>query len=136
MKSNKEDATMMVSKEFLASIDLATDYIKFLSKEMSRALAEKLRAILENNGEVIVKMTDLGSFNVPETNSIQYKKRIKWSKLVRCRDCRHQMTAIIARYKDGTEEWRQWCTLHPRSYLGGDDDFCSKGEKKGTGNES
>ena len=136
MKPNKENAALMVSKEFLASIDSATDYINFLSKEMSQALAEKLHAILKNNGEVIVKMTDLGSFDVPEMNSVQYKKQIEWSKLVHCRDCRYQMTSIIARYKDGTEEWRQWCTLHPRSYLGGDDAFCSMGEKKGTGNES
>ena len=117
MKENKETCVLLVSKyenEFLADNKGFLDHI---IERMSMELARRVMEILNTEGEIIVKQSDLRVSDYMPPDSIEYRKQIVWSKLVQCKYCK---------YFDGQE----LCNRH-FIFVGNDTSFfCKDGKWK------
>ena len=114
----KETLASLISKEELEFLKDDEGFAKFIIKQLSQGLSDKLMTILDKENEVIVRQSELNVSEYKPTNSVEYRRQIEWSPLVRCKDCihRHQTTCpflIANAYKASS-----------------DDDFCSRGERR------
>lgn len=118
VRDMKEMAEVMISKEAFAFVKDDKNYFDFISRETERRLMDRLASILKENGEVVVKMSDLRLNEVRELYSVQLRRQIRWSKLVRCRDCKHRDEGGFCLGRGYPEQ------LVP------DDGYCDKGDRK------
>lgn len=118
VRDMKEMAEVMVSKEAFVFAKDDKNYFDFISRETERRLMDRLASILKESGEVVVKMSDLRLNEVRELCSVQFRRQIKWSKIVRCRDCKHRDKGGFCQGRGYPEQ------LVP------DDGYCDKGDRK------
>ena len=92
-KPYKETAVANIPKEELAYFNRdSLGYTDFIIKQLSAQLAERIMTVLSNEGEVVARLSDLRVEEYMPTNSIEYRRQIEWSPLVRCKDCKHWVT--------------------------------------------
>lgn len=115
MSDYKETAVANVTKECFANQKEGSGFVEFIVKQLSSELAERIMGILDREEEIIVRQSDLHVSEFMPTNSVEFRRQIKWSPLVRCKDCKFYATGWCKR-------WLEWS----------DDDngFCSRGERK------
>ena len=92
-KPYKETAVAMIPKAELVYLNRNGDgpeYTDFIIKQLSAQLAERIMTVLSNEGEVIARLSDLRVEEYMPTNSVEYRRQITWSSLVRCKDCKHR----------------------------------------------
>ena len=125
MSNYTETAVSDVSKECFADVKEYSEYVEFIVKQLSSELAERVMGILEREEEIIVGQTDLRVSEFKPTNSVEYRRQINWSPLVRCKDCKHYS-------EDG---WGYGNCYRPNVYYlrMNDHGFCSWGERREDG---
>ena len=64
-------------------------FIEYIVKQLSQGLSDKLITILDKETEVIVKQSKVRVREYKPTDSVEYRRQIEWSPLVRCKDCKH-----------------------------------------------
>ena len=123
MESKTQAVARVVPKEQLAFMKDDKGFTDYLIKDLSQNLFEAVMGELEK-GERIVKLSDLRVSEVLETQMVEYRKYIKFTDLVRCKDCKHR-------------ENREWdspcpcvCADSWYSWMPEDDWFCANGERK------
>lgn len=93
--------------------------IEFITNELTREISERLIKVIEANDEIVIKkpVLKVSDFDgrYPPTYYVEYRKTVDWEPLVRCKDCvhRHQTTC-------------------PFLIANSNDDFCSRGERRGS----
>lgn len=119
MDDYKETAVANIPKEYLLYLRDDIGFVeKNIIKRISSELAERIMAILEREEEIIVRQSDLRVSEFMPTNSVEYKRQINWSPLVRCKECKHY-------WKNNPSDDVPVCLASPK-----DDAFCSEGERK------
>ena len=122
MSNYTETAVANASKECLASQKEGSGYEEFIVKQLSSELAERIMRVLEYEKEIVVSQSDLRVSEFTPTNSVEYRRQIIWSPLVRCKDCKWYKRKY---------PWNG--NIYECSYLEApmdDDDFCSWGERR------
>lgn len=115
MSEYKETAVRNIPKDELAC--LSGDslwYADFIIKQLSSQLAERIMTVLSHEGEIVARLSDLRVEEYMPTNSVEYRRQINWSPLVRCKDCK----------------WRDESTCIVHGAIWKDNDFCSRGERR------
>ena len=121
-KMYKEAVVSLVPKEGLAFLKNGDGFAEHLVKQLSLGLSDKLMTILDKESEVIVRQSEVKVSEYKPTNSVEYRRQIEWSPLVRCKDCKHcSCDSIFNEY---------WC--NGRKVVS--DGFCNYGEKKDENN--
>ena len=123
-KPYKETAVENIPKENLAYFNGdGSGYTDFLIKQLSAQLAERIMTVLSHEGEIVASLSDLRVEEYMPTNSIEYRRQINWSPLVRCKDCKHRDPED---HKcDSGEMERAGCIFKV-----GDEYFCAYGERR------
>lgn len=135
----KETAVYLIPKEQLAFVKDDEGLKEHIVAHLSSELAERIMGILEREEEIIVRQSDLRVSLYMPTNSVQYRRQINWSPLVRCKDCKHRP------YKDEDGEvWApSWddetcpciCEDSYYNWMPEDDFFCKRGERRDDDND-
>lgn len=113
----KETNVALIPKEELAFLnDDDNGFVKYIIKQLSQGLSDKLLTILDKENEIIVKQSELMVNDYMPTNSVGYRRNIEWCPLVRCKDCKHYIK----------HDKRCGLLNHGMKV----DDFCSEGERK------
>lgn len=86
----KESTAMAVSKDMLEYMKDDKGFADHIVSMLSRELADRLIQILDSEGEVIVKQSDMRVSEVLELNQVEYRRFLNWEHLVRCKDCVHR----------------------------------------------
>ena len=86
----KETAVFLIPKEHLAFMKDDSGFVEHIVNHLSSELAERIMGILEREEEIIVRQSDLRVSEFMPTNSVEYRRQITWSSLVRCKDCKHR----------------------------------------------
>ena len=110
MAEYKETAVFHIPKENLAFMKDDSGFAEHIVKHLSYELAERLMNILDHENEIAVRQSDLRVEEYIPTDSVEYRRIIKWSPIVRCKDC---VIHDICRYRLGL----------------GENGFCSQGRK-------
>ena len=118
MNDYKETAVINIPKENFAYLREDIGWGEHVIKCISSELAERIMGILEREEEIVVKQSDLRVSEFMPTNSVEYRRQINWSPLVRCKDCKHY-------WKNNPSDDVPACLASPK-----DDAFCSEGERK------
>ena len=114
MEKYKETCVRMISKDELAFCENHPGYIDFIVDDMTNELARRLMDVLS---QIIVSDSELRVSDCKQLDSVEYRKQVTWSKLVRCKDCK---------YFDGQE----LCNRH-FIFVGNDTSFfCRDGDWK------
>lgn len=92
MEIKTQTVARVVPKEQLAFMKDDKGFTDYLIKDLNKTLFDAVMGELEN-GERIVKLSDLRVSEVLETNMVEYRKHIKFTDLVRCKDCKHWDTS-------------------------------------------
>lgn len=87
MSNYKEGAVLNVSKECFYYTKEDSGFKEYIVKRLSSELAERIMGILEQEKEIVVVQSDLRVSEFIPTNSVEYRRQINWSPLVRCKDC-------------------------------------------------
>ena len=95
MSNCKETAVFNVSKECFANQKEDSGFVEFIAKQISSELSERVMEILDREEEIIVRQSDLRVSEFVPTQSIEYRRQINWSPLVRCKDCKHNYHNMI-----------------------------------------
>lgn len=90
MSDYKETAVVNVPKESFADLKDDSGFREHIVKHISTELADRVMDILEYEKEVIVRQSDLRVNEFRPTNSVEYRRQINWSPLVRCKDCMYR----------------------------------------------
>ena len=85
----KETAVFNVPKEHSDYLREDSGFVEHIVKHISSQLAERIMRILEQEEEIIVRQSDLCVSEFMPTNSVEYRRQINWSPLVRCKDCKY-----------------------------------------------
>ena len=88
MSDFKETATFLIPKEYLSSTKEDKRLKEYIVNHLSSELANRIIGILEREEEIIISQSDLRASEHMPTNSIEYKRQINWSPLIRCKECR------------------------------------------------
>ena len=101
-------------------------FIKYVTDNLTRDLAESVMAVLDLEGEIILKKPELRVRSVDAYHAVEYREEMVWEPLVRCKDCIHYWK----NWRDGDFSSRgdddvAVCLGSPR-----DDAFCSEGERR------
>lgn len=118
MSDYKETAVVNVSKDCFYNVREDSGFKEHILKHISSELAERIMGILEWEKEIIVGQSDLRVSEFKPTNSVEYRRQINWSPLVRCKDCKWRGELGCA------------VSIVDESDIPKDDDFCSWGERK------
>lgn len=119
MSDYKETAVANIPKAELAYFNGdSLGYTDFIIKQLSAQLAERIMTVLSNEGEVVARLSDLRVEEYRPTNSVEYRRQINWSPLVRCKDCE---------FYNADEKW---CRRLGLCGAFNEDGFCSHGERK------
>lgn len=89
MEKYKETCVQMVSKVQLDFVENHPDFIDHIVDYMTKELARRLMDVLSHEGEIIVSDSELRVSEYKPLDSVEYRKQVTWSKLVRCKDCKH-----------------------------------------------
>ncbi len=84
-----ETAVSLVPKETLVFLKDDSGFTEHIVKQLSYELADRIMGILDREDEVIIKQSDLKVSEYMPTNSVEYRRQIEWSSLVRCGECMH-----------------------------------------------
>ena len=117
MSEYKETAVTLVQKEYLAFLKDDTGFVDHIVDRLSSGLAERIMGILDREGEIVVRQSDLRVSEYTPTNSVEYRRQINWSPLVRCKECRW-------RHDDSNPQYLPCTDWYPQ-----DDFFCAYGER-------
>ena len=120
-EENKETAVFIVPKEHFAYLKENTGFEEHIVKHLSSELAERIMGVLDREEEIIVRQSNLRVSEFMPTNSVEYRRQINWSSLVRCKDCKWRGEPGCAVY------------IVDESDRPKDDDFCSWGERREDG---
>lgn len=134
MSDYKEIAAVNIPKEYLANLKADIGFGEHVVKHISSELAERIMDILEREEEIIVKQSDLRVSEFIPTESVEYRRQINWSPLVRCKDCIHKPTGSGANH-DITfpkQDYKCPCRCDDDwySWMPDDDWFCANGERR------
>lgn len=121
----KETAVALIPKEELVFVKDDEGLKEHIVAHLSYELAERIMGILEREEEIIVRQSDLRVSLYMPTNSVEYRRQINWTPLVRCEDCKHNS---LNRMSGNT-----FCDLGMGLYQ--PYDFCSKGERRDDDND-
>lgn len=122
-KPYKETAVAHIPKEEVAHFNGdRLGYTDFIIKQLSAQLAERIMGILEREEEIIVR-SDLRVSEYIPTDSVEYRRQINWSPLVRCEDCEFY------------NEDEKWCRRLGLCGAFNADGYCSHGERREDGEE-
>lgn len=88
-EENKETASRNFSKDCIANLRDDAEFKEYIVKYLSSELADRIMDILDREEEIIVIQSDLRVSEFMPTNSVEYRRQINWSSLVRCKDCKH-----------------------------------------------
>lgn len=121
MSDYKETAVVIVSKEYFDHLREDIGFAENIVKRISSELAERIMGILEREEEIIVRQSDLRASEFMPTNSVEYRRQINWSPLVRCKDCEFY------------EAKEKWCGRLGLCGAFDPNDFCSHGERREDG---
>ena len=113
----RETAVSRIPKENIDYLKDDEKFIEFITNELTKQISERIIRALEESDWIVVKKPVLKVSEYPFY--VEYRKTVDWEPLVRCKDCvhRHQATCpflIANAYKASS-----------------DDDFCSRGERRG-----
>lgn len=86
----KETFCFTVDKYLLSKIKDNEEYKEFIIKELSNNLADYLVDILSSEGEILVSMSDVRCQDNNDFATVDYRQYLKWSHLVRCKDCKYR----------------------------------------------
>ena len=88
----QETAVSLVPKEEVAFLREKEDkkFFEFITNELSKAISDRLIQVLESNDEIIIKKPVLRISEYGPLDSVEYKKIVNWTPLVRCKDCKHR----------------------------------------------
>lgn len=89
MSDFKETAILLIPKEHLAFMKDDKGFKEYIVNRLSSELANRIMGILEREEEIIISQSDLRAREHMPTNSVEYKRQINWSPLVRCKDCKY-----------------------------------------------
>lgn len=122
-KPYKETAVANIPKAELAYFNGdGLGYTDFIIKQLSAQLAERIMTVLLHEGEIVASLSDLRVEEYRPTNSVEYRRQINWSPLVRCKDCKYYNRQH--HYCEGIGNWfgyeGEWS----------DNGFCYKGERR------
>lgn len=95
MNNNIEEAVASVSNDFVGNMKENDGFNEYISKHLSFKLVERIMDALEREEEIIVRQSDLYVSESIPTQSVDYKRQIFWSPLVRCKDCRWALIIIM-----------------------------------------
>lgn len=127
MSNYTETAVANVPKAYVDNQKEDSGFVEFIVKQLSSELAERIMGILEREEEIIVGQTNLRVSEFTPTYSVEYRRQINWSPLVRCKDCKHYS-------EDG---WGFGNCYRPNVYYQrmSENDFCSYGEREEDGTD-
>lgn len=120
-KTNIEIVAFSVNKHTLIFIKDDEGYKKYIVNDLSRRLAERLVDILNTEGEIVAKISDVYCEEDDDFIRVDYRRMLEWCHLVRCKDCKHYWKNSND-FNDSTV-----CLASPK-----DEAFCSEGERKET----
>lgn len=96
-----------------------SEFRNYVVERLSRALSDKITKILDTEGEIIIKKSDIRIMHeMYPDDMVEYRQAIQWKPLVRCRDCMHQHECRLNSFR-----------LDP-------DGYCHWGDKENTNEES
>lgn len=87
-KTYNATSCFTVDKYLLSKIKDDEAYKEYIIKELSNNLAHHLVDILSSEGEVLVSMSDVRCHDNNDFATVDYRRYLKWSHLVRCKDCK------------------------------------------------
>ncbi len=118
-KVNRVVSCFTVDKYHLSKIKDDEAYKEFIIKDLTNKLADHLVDVLSSEGEIIVKMSDVSCYD-DDDFTVDYRRYLKWSHLVRCKNCKwFNDFGCAIQIADDSDK--------PK-----DNDFCSFGERKET----
>lgn len=119
----KETAVAHVSREAYASLRDDSGYAEYIAERLSSELGERIMGILDREEEIILSQSELRVSEYMPTSSVEYRRQINWSPLVRCKDCKHH-------------EYEEPGMIYCPNWVGGwvgEDFFCKAGERREDG---
>ena len=139
-KSYIESVVRAFPKEDIAALNSDGVFFTVLQSGLYRELTDRLIDILKLNQEVTVKLSDICAFDEHFTNTVHYRQQIKWSPMVRCKDCKHRPSIMVGYdakdIDDGfalefpDERCPCQCSDPYYSWMPTDNWFCANGEEK------
>ena len=118
-----ENASLMVDRCVIEKAKNDDGFKNCIANRLSQEIADRLMGVLNSEGEIIVEQSDLRIEDYPPTNSVEYKRQIRWSHIVRCEKCKH------SRFSD-PYRWGL-CEMPDRGYERiCRNDYCSKAERR------
>lgn len=128
----KETTAMVVSKDMIEYMKYDKGFADHIVSMLSRELADRLIQILDSEGEVIVKQSDLIVSEVMEWNQVEYRRFLELSHLVRCKDCKHKPSGDGANHNIDFPDDLCPCQCEDfwYSWIPTDDWFCGNGERR------
>lgn len=116
MSEHKETSVIYITKEHFAHLKEDSGFGEHIVKYLSSELSERIMSILEQEKEIVVRESDVCVSEFMPTNSVEYRRQVNWSPLVRCKDCKH--------YDTHDHRCKVW--NHGVIVMG----FCYKGERE------
>ncbi len=124
----EEKVCRVFPKETVASLKTDSDlFLTAIQNSFYSELSYRLMEVLKSNGEVVVKLSDIRSFDEPCLNEVHYVQNFKWAPLIRCKNCKFYIP-MNRETKTGI------CNLAMHQNFG-DDWFCAGADKKGEPND-
>ena len=117
MDELKETAVCHLQKDYLSFMKDDNGFIEYIVNNLSKELADRIMGILEREDEIVIKQSELMVSEYMPTNSVEYRRQIKWNPLVRCKDCEYY-------YAD-----EKWCRRLGLCGAFDAEGFCSHGER-------
>ena len=131
----QETAVSLVPKEEIAFLREKEDkkFFEFITNELSKAISDRLIQVLESNDEIIIKKPVLRISEYGPLDSVEYKKIVNWTPLVRCKDCKYMPIGDGANHDlEFPEDFKCPCQCDDFWYSWKPDDnwFCGNGKRR------
>lgn len=91
MKSETKTIARAIPKEALVYMEDDKGFYDCIIKDITRNLCDAVMGELEK-GEKIVKLSDVRVSELFPLNMVEYRKYIRFTDLIRCKDCKHRPT--------------------------------------------
>ena len=115
MKEHKESSVYMMPKEHIEYLKEDKGLFEHITYNLSKALADKIIQILDTEGEIAIRKTNLKAEEYQPTNSIEYKSELYWSPMVRCKNCTY---------------FGELCWCNYFNFGVDKNDYCPRGERR------
>ena len=134
MKSEIKTIARTVPKEDFVFMKDDKRFYDYIIKDITQNLCDAVMVELEK-GEKIVKLSDVRVSEL-SPNMVEYRKYIRFTDLVRCKDCKHRPIDLGGKnygqdlvFPDGDYKCPCRCEDPWYSWMPKDDWFCANGER-------